>query len=99
MKIPQFLYAEYERLLYRIAGSTESFSSCRPETITTIQHILYTDYPFREDDIEYLMDMTNYYMRLKEYTGRKNRFPVGRYLDQFCDNELYIDLVSEKKRE
>lgn len=91
MNVPQFLFAEYERLLHRIADDSEGRFSCRPETISTIRCILNTDYPYREDDIEYLMDMTNYQMRLNGYTGKKSRYPISRPLDQFCSDELYID--------
>lgn len=91
MNVPQFFYAEFERLLWHIAEDTENHFFCRPITIIVIKRILTTDYSFRADDIEYLMDMTNYQIRLQKYTGKKSRFPISRHLDQFCQDELYIN--------
>lgn len=56
MTIPQFQAAEFERLLKRVAGGKDSFYHCSAATVAIIKDILYTDYPEREDDIEFLMD-------------------------------------------
>ena len=91
MAAPQFLYAEYLRLLEQVILNKSGHYHCRPETICTLRHILYTDYPYQEDDLEYLMDMTNYYIRKSGYSGRKSRFPISKYLDLICRDKFYID--------
>lgn len=90
MKVPQFHLEEFIRLLER-ASCGDEFIHCRPETTRIIRQILQTDYPEREDDIEYLMDMINYEMRKKDYRGPKRRFPVTRHLDRLCADPLYIN--------
>lgn len=59
-----------------------------------LRQILYTEYPYQEDGIEYLMDMTNYYIRKSGYSGRKSRFPISKYLDLICQDEFYINSFS-----
>ncbi len=97
MNIPQFQAAEFERLLKRVAGGKDSFYHCSAATVAVIKDILCTDYPEREDDIEFLMDMVNYQMRSAGYTGRKARFPISRHLDQFCSEPLYISAYRKRK--
>lgn len=98
MVVPQFLYAEYLRLLERIILNRSGFYHCKPETLCVLRQILYTEYPYQEDDIEYLMDMTNYHMRKSEYSGRKSRFPISKYLDTICQDELYISAFATPKQ-
>lgn len=90
-KVPQFHMAEFRRLLERVAGETDSFYHCSPETVSLIGRILSTRYRGRTDDIEYLMDMVNYQMRLTSYLGPKTRYPVSRHLDRLCKDPLYIN--------
>lgn len=89
MRVPQFKLEEFTRLLQRAAGN-DSFLHCRPETKAILQRILSTDYPEQADDIEFLMDMINYEMRKKKYSGQKRHFPATKYLDQLCAEPLYI---------
>lgn len=89
MMIPQFHLEEFIRLLHRASGN-DDFLHCRPETKEMIRLILSTDYPEQKDDIEYLMDMINYEMRRRRYSGPKRRFPATRYLDRLCKDPLYI---------
>ena len=89
MKVPQFHLEEFTRLLHRASG-TDAFLHCAPETKDIIRQILTTDYPEQEDDIEYLMDMINYELRKRGYSGPKRRFPATKYLDQLCRDPLYI---------
>ena len=98
MAAPKFQYAEYLRLLERVILNKSGFYHCRPETICTLRQILYTDYPYQEDDLEYLMDMTNYYIRKSGYSGRKSRFPISKYLDLICRDEFYIDAYSKPEQ-
>ena len=91
MAAPQFLYAEYLRLLERVILNKSGFYHCKPKTLCMLHQILYTEYPYQEDDIEYLMDMTNYYIRKSGYSGRKSRFPISKYLDIICQDEFYIN--------
>lgn len=98
MAAPQFLYAEYLRLLERVILNKSGFYHCRLETICILRQILYTEYPYQEDDIEYLMDMTNYHMRTSGYSGRKSRFPISKYLDLICQDELYINAYAEPEQ-
>ena len=90
MAAPQFLYAEYLRLLERVILNKSGFYHCKPETLCVLRQILYTEYPYQEDDIEYLMDMTNYYIRKSGYIGGKSRFPISKYLDAISKDEFYI---------
>ena len=96
MKNPQFHMAEFERLLTRIVSGNESFYHCSAATIATLKEILHTDYPEREDDIEFLMDMVNYHMRQSGYSSAKSRFPISRHLDQLCAEPLYLSTRKEK---
>lgn len=89
MKTPQFFYKEFSRLLERAAGD-DNFLHCNSHTKTVLRQILSTDYPEQEDDIEFLMDMVNYKMRNRNYTGQKHRFPATKILDQLCSEPLYI---------
>ena len=93
MKVPQFHFEEFTRLLERAAGA-DGFLHCRPHTKTVIRQILSTEYLEQEDDIEFLMDMVNYELRKRNYTGQKRRFPATRILDQLCDEPLYISTQS-----
>lgn len=97
MKIPQFHAAEFERLLERVISGHDNFYHCSAETIATIKEILHTNYPEKEDDIEYLMDMVNYQMRQSGYRGSKPRFPVSRHLDRLCTEPLYINTHQKRK--
>lgn len=90
MKIPQFHTAEFIKLLERVISGKNSFYHCSSSTISTLKAILHTNYPEREDDIEFLMDMINYQMRQEGYSGPKLRFPVSKHLDRFCKEPLYI---------
>ena len=94
MAAPQFLYTEYLRLLERIILNKSGFYHCKPETLYMLRQILYTEYPYQEDDIEYLMDMTNYFIRKSGYSGRKSRFPISKYLDLICQDEFYINSIA-----
>lgn len=89
MKVPQFHYEEFARLLERAAG-TDEFLHCSAHTKAVLRRLLSTDYPEQEDDIEFLMDMVNYEMRRRNYTGQKRRFPVTKILDRLCNEPLYI---------
>ena len=97
MSIPQFHIAEFERLLERVIGGRDNFFHCSAATVATIKEIMYTDYPEKEDDIEFLMDMVNYQMRQSGYKGPKPRFPISRHLDQFCSEPLYINSYKKRK--
>lgn len=86
----QFTYKEFWNLLVRIANDDGTDYHCAPETIHVIRNILHTDYPYQEDDVEYISDMINYHLRRLQYNGCKRRFPVSKYLDQICAGEFYI---------
>ena len=86
----QFKYKEFLRILERVAGNSDSAYHCTPNTIQVIRNILHTDYPYQQDDIEYIMDVMNYHLRCQQYTGNKQRFPISRYLDQICSDDLYV---------
>lgn len=89
MKVPQFHFEEFTRLLEGAAG-TDEFLHCNAHTKAVLRRLLSTDYPEQEDDIEFLMDMVNYEMRRRNYTGQKRRFPVTKILDRLCNEPLYI---------
>ena len=88
MKTPQFHLEEFTRFLQRVIHG-ESLH-CNSYTKLILDKILSSDYPEKTEDIEYLMDMVNYEMRKKHYTGHKQRFPATRLLDQLCCEPLYL---------
>lgn len=88
--IKQFTYKEFLRLLMRVADDNGRAYHCTLETISLIRHILATDYPYQQDDIEYIADTINYHLRCLQYKGEKRRFPISKYLDQICKDEFYI---------
>lgn len=64
--------------------------------------ILNTDYPEQIDDMEYLIDMINYYIKKNVlYYQRNHRTAylntISRYLNEILDNEFYIDERIEVK--
>lgn len=97
--IKQFTYKEFYRLLVRVAHNDGTAYHCTPETIQTIRNILNTDYPYQEDDIEYILDVTNYHLRCLQYNGVKQRFPISKYLDLICKDEFYISEFLNTKQE
>ena len=84
----QYKLPEFIRLLEHIATDKDQSFHCSDSTYTTISKLLET-----EDDLEYLMDIVNISL---EHTGctNKKRFPVSKYLDWACSNNLYIHNVA-----
>ena len=65
-----------------------------------IEKILHTYYPYREDDIEYLLDMVNYQMRMTNYDSKKKYYKLGRALDHIIlDSEFYLDSMTLEAEE
>lgn len=95
MKIPQFKLEEFTRLLQRVVDG-DDFLHCNSHTRTVITEILKSDYPEKQDDIEFFMDMINREMRKRHYTGQKRRFPATKLLDQLCCEPLYISNVCKQ---
>lgn len=87
-----FKYNEFYRLLKKIIQDESGLYHCKTNTITLLEKILLSDYDYQKDDIEYIMDMTNYYMNHSGYSGKKSRFPVCKYLDLICRSEFYVTL-------
>lgn len=96
MKVPQFHLEEFTRLLQRTIDG-DDFLHCNSHTKVILEKILSSDYPEQEDDIEFLMDMVNYEMRKRDYTGRKRRFPVTKLLDQLCCEPFYISVLIQNE--
>lgn len=95
MNTPQFHIAEFERLLKRAVSGRDSFYHCSAETVATIKDILHTDYPEREDDIEFLMDMVNYRMRQSDYKGPSpGSLSAGIWIS--CVRSRYISVHIKK---
>ncbi len=88
MKVPQFHLEEFMRFLQKVVNG-ESLH-CSLHTKLILHKILCSNYPEKTEDIEFLMDMVNYEMRKKHYTGHKQRFPATRLLDQLCYEPLYL---------
>lgn len=86
----QFTYKQFERLLVRVADDNDTFYHCIPKTVQIIRDILTIDYPYQQDDIEYIADMVNFHLRSLQYCGDKWRFPISKYLDEICQGELYL---------
>lgn len=85
-----FKFNEFYRLLEKIILNESGYYHCKADTIALLEKIILTDYDYKKDDIEYIMDMTNYYMNKSGYSGKKSRFPVCKYLDLICQGEFYI---------
>lgn len=91
-----YKYADFYRLLQKIIADTTGTYHCAPLTLRFLKLILITEYPYKEEDIEYIMDMINFYMRKKNYTGPKKMFPISKYLDKICRQDFYIDQYVNK---
>jgi len=89
----QYKLSEFIRLLEHVATDKDQSFHCSDSTYTTISKLLETEYDEKEDDLEYLMDIVNISL---EHTGctNKKRFPVSKYLDWACSNNLYIHNVA-----
>lgn len=85
-----FKYCEFYRLLEKIVLNESGMYHCHADTIALLKQILYSDYEYQKDDIEYIMDMINYYMNDSGYSGKKSRFPLCKYLDLICQGDFYI---------
>lgn len=90
----QFQYQEFISALQKLLDGKENRLLCRYSTKHKIERILDTDYPYQEDDIEYLLDMVNYQMRLTNYDSNKKYYKLGKVLDGIIlDSELYLDSI------
>lgn len=88
----QFQYLEFLNALQKLLEGKENRLLCRYSTKNKIARILHTDYPYQEDDIEYLLDMVNYQMRLTNYDSKKKYYKLGKALDSIiCESEFYLD--------
>lgn len=87
-----FKYNEFVRLLERILLNKSGFYHLKDDTIAMLDQILHSCYEYQRDDIEYIMDMVNYYMNHTGYSGKKSRFPISKYLDIICQGDFYITL-------
>lgn len=94
----QFTYKEFWRILTRVTHNDDTYH-CNSDTIQLLRNILDTDYPYQEDDIEYLLDVTNYHLRRLQYKGVKQRFPISSYLDLICKDDFYITEFLDRKQE
>ena len=92
LDVKQFQYQEFYNALSKILCGEESRFYCKPATRKLICKIMNTDYPYKDDDIEYLLDMVNYELRLVHYDSKKKYFKLGKTLDKIVlDSEFYID--------
>lgn len=96
----QFQYLEFLNALHKLLEGNENRFLCRYSTKTMVAKILSTDYPYQEDDIEYLLDMVNYHMRLLNYESKKQYFKLGKALDKIIpESEFYLDSCSSQSEE
>ena len=88
-KIKLFKPMEFENYLKRIAEEKNHSFHCREKTYRVLEQILNTDYDERGADLDYLMDIVNVSLERSQCTNKK-RFPISKYLDWACQNELYV---------
>lgn len=88
-KIKLFKPMEFENYLKRIAEEKNHSFHCRENTYRVLELILNTDYDERGADLDYLMDIVNVSLERTQCTNKK-RFPISKYLDWACQNELYV---------
>ena len=88
-KIKLFKPMEFENYLKRIAEEKIHSFHCREITYRVLEQILNTDYDERGADLDYLMDIVNVSLERTQCTNKK-RFPISKYLDWACQNELYV---------
>lgn len=88
-KIKLFKPMEFENYLKRIAEEKNHSFHCRENTYRVLEQILNTDYDGRGADLDYLMDIVNVSLERTQCTNKK-RFPISKYLDWACQNELYV---------
>lgn len=84
--------AKFITLLEHVSIAKDQSYHCSDSTYATISRLLETEYDEKDDDLEYLMDIVNISL---EHTGctNKKHFPVSKYLDWACSNNLYIHAV------
>ncbi len=87
--IAQYKNKEFRRLLSRVASERNLSFHCKKSTYDTISTLLSSNYPGKDDDIDFLMDVVNISLKKKRCTD-KHRFPISRCLDQACQNCLYL---------
>lgn len=94
MKLPfvQYKPQEFIRLLERVSTQRNESYHCKDFTYDTIEKILKTDYEERQADIDYLMDIVNVILEKRNCQNKKT-FPISKYLDWACANELYVHEV------
>ena len=89
IKPAQYGLPEFIKLLERVAIDKDQSFHCSNFTYATISKLLETEYDEKEDDLEYLLDIINISLEQTGCTNKK-RFPVSKYLDWACSNDLYI---------
>ena len=96
----QFQYLEFMNALQKLLTCTENRFQCRYSTKKMVERILSTEYPYKEDDIEYLLDMVNYEMRLTDYDSKKKYYKLGKVLDKIIpESEFYVDQCAPASEE
>lgn len=98
----QFQFQEFYNALCKLVSGSEHRLRCRQETKLLIHLILTLQYPYQSDDLEYLMDMVNYELRLTHYNGKKSRYYLGKALDRIVSNSVfyiedYMDIECDRK--
>ena len=88
-KIKLFKPMEFEKYLKRIAEEKNNSFDCRENTYRVLEQILNTDYDERGADLDYLIDIVNVSLERTQCTNKKS-FPISKYLDWACQNELYV---------
>lgn len=90
----QFKYLEFVNKLHKVLEDKETRYHCKYKTRVKLENILGIDYPYKEDDIEYLMDMVNYHMRNTGYDSKKKYYKLGQVLDSImAESVFYIDEI------
>lgn len=95
MVVKQFKYSEFKTILTMMIERSKLYQ-LDLFSLKKIRLILYTDYPEQIDDLEYLIDMVNYYIRKnKLFYQRSHRAAylniISRYLNEILTSEFYID--------
>lgn len=88
-KIKLFKPMVFEKYLKQITEERNRSFHCSEKTYDILEQILNTDYDERRADLDYLMDIVNVSLERTQCTNKK-RFPISKYLDWACQNDLYV---------
>lgn len=92
-ELKQFKDFEFRKVLTQMIREPDKFKMSY-SSVEIITLILNTDYLEKEDDLEYLLDMTNYYIKIHELLYNKHHrieylIIISGYLEQIINESIF----------